>query len=174
MKVLYSQLRACSVLHSSYYFVRNTSGQVQVDYAGHSRYVGLFDSLQDAAVSLEVANDFVSQLDDVDQDDPQNLLLIKKNLTEIRRSAFSAPDDYRRGVVSAYKMRAGRKHALPKNLKRHPKAQDVPASTTAAELSRGITVRPSGKWQVQMFYAGKSRNIGGELRCDTCWKFICA
>lgn len=134
--------------------------QVQVDYAGHSRYVGLFDSLQDAAVSLEVANDFVSQLDDVDQDDPQNLLLIKKNLTEIRRSAFSAPDDYRRGVVSAYKMRAGRKHALPKNLKRHPKAQDVPASTTAAELSRGITVRPSGKWQVQMFYAGKSRNIG--------------
>lgn len=165
-----------SDLHSSYDFVRITTGQVQVDFAGHSRYVGLFDTLQDAAVSLEVANDFVGQLDDVEQDEPQNLLLIKKHLTEIRRAAFSAPDDYRRGVVSAYKMappRAGRTHALPKKLKRHPNtAQDFPAWTTAAELSRGITVRPSGKWQVQMFYAGKSRYIGGELRGSACWQFI--
>ena len=124
-------------------------------------------------MSLEVANDFVSQLDDVDEEEPQNLLLIKKKMTEIRRAAFSAPDDYRRGVVSAYKMappRAGRKHALQKKSKRHPTAQDVPAWTTDAELSRGITVRPSGKWQVQMFYAGKSRYIGGELRCNACWR----
>ena len=34
------------------------------------------------------------------------------------------------------------------------------AKETAASLPRGITERPSGKWQVQLYYLGKSRYIG--------------
>jgi len=34
------------------------------------------------------------------------------------------------------------------------------AEALAAALPRGITIRPSGKWQVQLYYAGKSRYIG--------------
>ena len=34
------------------------------------------------------------------------------------------------------------------------------ANALAKKLPRGITVRPSGKWQVQLYYLGKSRYIG--------------
>ena len=39
-------------------------------------------------------------------------------------------------------------------------------------LPRGVTVRPSGKWQAQIFYAGKSRYIGVfESREDACYAY---
>mmetsp|Transcript_20835 Transcript_20835/g.34361 ORF Transcript_20835/g.34361 Transcript_20835/m.34361 type:complete len:732 (-) Transcript_20835:178-2373(-) len=39
-------------------------------------------------------------------------------------------------------------------------------------LPRGVTVRPSGKWQAQLYYAGKSRYIGVfESREDACYAY---
>jgi hypothetical protein len=39
-------------------------------------------------------------------------------------------------------------------------------------LPRGVTVRPSGKWQAQLYYAGKSRYIGVfESRQDACYAY---
>ena len=39
-------------------------------------------------------------------------------------------------------------------------------------LPRGVTVRPSGKWQAQIYYAGKSRYIGVfESREDACYAY---
>ena len=39
-------------------------------------------------------------------------------------------------------------------------------------LPRGVTVRPSGKWQCQIYYAGKSRYIGVfESREDACYAY---
>jgi len=34
------------------------------------------------------------------------------------------------------------------------------AAALAAAILRGVTMRPSGKWQAQLYYAGKSRYIG--------------
>ncbi len=34
------------------------------------------------------------------------------------------------------------------------------AATLAAAVLRGVTMRPSGKWQAQLYFAGKSRYIG--------------
>jgi hypothetical protein len=34
------------------------------------------------------------------------------------------------------------------------------AAALAAAIMRGVTMRPSGKWQAQLYYAGKSRYIG--------------
>jgi hypothetical protein len=34
------------------------------------------------------------------------------------------------------------------------------AASLAAAILRGVTMRPSGKWQAQLYYAGKSRYIG--------------
>ena len=34
------------------------------------------------------------------------------------------------------------------------------AASLAASIMRGVTMRPSGKWQAQLYYAGKSRYIG--------------
>jgi hypothetical protein len=34
------------------------------------------------------------------------------------------------------------------------------AAALAATIMRGVTMRPSGKWQAQLYYAGKSRYIG--------------
>jgi hypothetical protein len=34
------------------------------------------------------------------------------------------------------------------------------AAKLAAAIMRGVTMRPSGKWQAQLYYAGKSRYIG--------------
>jgi len=34
------------------------------------------------------------------------------------------------------------------------------AAELAAAILRGVTMRPSGKWQAQLYYAGKSRYIG--------------
>lgn len=36
----------------------------------------------------------------------------------------------------------------------------VHTTSTAATLPRGITLRPSGKWQAQLYFAGQSRYIG--------------
>jgi hypothetical protein len=39
-------------------------------------------------------------------------------------------------------------------------------------LPRGVTVRPSGKWQAQLYYAGKSRYIGVfDCREDACYAY---
>ena len=39
-------------------------------------------------------------------------------------------------------------------------------------LPRGVTVIPSGKWQAQLYYAGKSRYIGVfESREDACYAY---
>ena len=41
-----------------------------------------------------------------------------------------------------------------------------------APLPRGVTVRPSGKWQAQLYYAGKSRYIGVfDNRADACYAY---
>ena len=42
-----------------------------------------------------------------------------------------------------------------KKRKKKPKSTDL-----ASALLRGVTVRPSGKWQAQLYFAGKSRYIG--------------
>lgn len=34
------------------------------------------------------------------------------------------------------------------------------AAALAAAILRGVTMRPSGKWQAQLYFAGKSRYIG--------------
>jgi hypothetical protein len=34
------------------------------------------------------------------------------------------------------------------------------AASLAASIMRGVTMRPSGKWQAQLYFAGKSRYIG--------------
>ena len=34
------------------------------------------------------------------------------------------------------------------------------AAQLAAAILRGVTMRPSGKWQAQLYFAGKSRYIG--------------
>jgi hypothetical protein len=34
------------------------------------------------------------------------------------------------------------------------------AASLAASILRGVTMRPSGKWQAQLYFAGKSRYIG--------------
>ena len=42
-----------------------------------------------------------------------------------------------------------------KKRKKKPKSADL-----SSALLRGVTVRPSGKWQAQLYFAGKSRYIG--------------
>ena len=34
------------------------------------------------------------------------------------------------------------------------------AASLASAILRGVTIRPSGRWQAQLYYAGKSRYIG--------------
>jgi hypothetical protein len=34
------------------------------------------------------------------------------------------------------------------------------AASLASAILRGVTMRPSGKWQAQLYFAGKSRYIG--------------
>lgn len=38
--------------------------------------------------------------------------------------------------------------------------KNAQAAALAAAILRGVTMRPSGKWQAQLYYAGKSRYIG--------------
>lgn len=38
--------------------------------------------------------------------------------------------------------------------------KNTQAAALAAAILRGVTMRPSGKWQAQLYYAGKSRYIG--------------
>lgn len=41
-----------------------------------------------------------------------------------------------------------------------PSDKNAHAAALAAAILRGVTMRPSGKWQAQLYYAGKSRYIG--------------
>jgi len=47
-------------------------------------------------------------------------------------------------------------HALDPNFRASTMANTI----TSANLPRGITLRPSGKWQAQLYFAGQSRYIG--------------
>jgi hypothetical protein len=40
------------------------------------------------------------------------------------------------------------------------RASNLANTITSANLPRGITLRPSGKWQAQLYFAGQSRYIG--------------
>jgi len=204
--------------------------QVQLYYAGNSRYIGLFDGRAEAAAAYEVARECCRRFKELDPTPEQ----VKRNLDLMRKAAFSArvyseesmqeqskqkntaQDKSTRSSVPRKKkkndaavMKAelakvqaeldakarranyGAKAAvgtkptsvsqpsandakLQKKVKRDVVMEDDAesrkrkfnseiyerAKTLAAALPRGITVRPSGKWQVQLYYAGKSRYIG--------------
>ena len=46
------------------------------------------------------------------------------------------------------------------NTQEQPKTHLRPMKTAEEVLPKGVTFRPSGKWQVQLFYAGQSRYLG--------------
>ncbi|KAL3765839.1 hypothetical protein ACHAW5_004156 [Stephanodiscus triporus] len=198
--------------------------QVQLYYAGNSRYIGLFDSKEEASLAYEIARDCMSSFKEADPSPEQ----IKRNLDVMRKAAFSrdsyrssrveeskqidrkkiaaedksrranvvqALSDLKRSHVTKVKVEADLnakaksskqdvkcvrpknlpKVSKPENTTREVVTENVPeesrkrkfgsdiyekAKTLAEALPRGITVRPSGKWQVQLYYAGKSRYIG--------------
>ncbi|KAL7554129.1 hypothetical protein ACHAWF_017521, partial [Thalassiosira exigua] len=215
--------------------------QVQLYYAGNSRYIGLFDSREEASTAYELARECRESFK-VKDPTPQQ---VKSNLSMMRKAAFSG-GEFRsqhtgaqpkpkakssilpsqknskaeqprvkavmkaktKGVTSdksskfhnkqksgsiaeADPDRAAIKTEEPNEKKRKPSSTSLPskpsstppsfitvkdtedscqrkfsselyekAKMLAEALPRGITVRPSGKWQVQLYYAGKSRYIG--------------
>jgi len=50
--------------------------------------------------------------------------------------------------------------ATIKNLNQAAGGHNDKAAALAAAILRGVTMRPSGKWQAQLYFAGKSRYIG--------------
>jgi hypothetical protein len=71
-------------------------------------------------------------------------------------------------VTPSRKLASGKNPETPKSTgkgrgpgkkKKKPKTPS-PLKGEDAELLRGVTQRPSGKWQAQMYFAGKSRYIG--------------
>ncbi|KAL7543463.1 hypothetical protein ACHAXR_012751 [Thalassiosira sp. AJA248-18] len=210
--------------------------QVQLYYAGFSRYIGLFDTREEAAVGYEIARECCNSFEEEDPTPEQ----VKRNLDLMRKAAFEGgwytsraskrdeskgddttqdkpkkknvpgkrerSDDAAAQAVLA-KAKAGhakakaqtctfKKSQMAKHVavgsqrlgsiekkslkeKRKEIAEDAvmedseesrkrkfsseiyqKAQALAEALPRGITVRPSGKWQVQVYYAGKSRYIG--------------
>jgi len=216
--------------------------QVQLYYAGNSRYIGLFDTRQEAAMAYELARECCYSFKENDPTPEQ----VKRNLNVMRKAAFSGlecrrncseesrPDDQqkkstgmthegneKRSTAVPVKCLTGNDDAMAKSKLAKTKAEssaktrgptrvsakaakvtirsqsrriveksqktkknvedktrDVvnddaesrkrkfsseiykKAKALADTLPRGITVRPSGKWQVQLYYAGKSRYIG--------------
>jgi hypothetical protein len=196
--------------------------QVQLYFAGCSRYLGLFECREDAAAAYETARECRDSFkDDIQSTDPEQ---VKSKLELIRKAAFGG-SGYKNWRPS---VRTGKRKAEsdPKSQKvkrkcpgskltsksrskpneksrngmQKPNVEDngeinlsvstlqnatqspwalmeeeveetsrkrkytseiyEKAKALAAQLPRGITVRPSGKWQVQLYYAGKSRYIG--------------
>jgi len=62
--------------------------------------------------------------------------------------SISNPTERRKSAVKIELMNAATGHRNDK------------AASLAASIMRGVTMRPSGKWQAQLYYAGKSRYIG--------------
>jgi hypothetical protein len=71
--------------HSSFVNVLSVLQQVQLYYAGKSRYIGVFDTKIDAAVAYELARDCHSAFKDDDPSPEQ----AKKNLMLMRKAAFA-------------------------------------------------------------------------------------
>lgn len=71
-----------------------------------------------------------------------------KSLGSGQSSALSDPADRKKSAaaISAINKANGNKNDK--------------AAALAAAILRGVTMRPSGKWQAQLYYAGKSRYIG--------------
>lgn len=64
-------------------------------------------------------------------------------------------------VAEPPKVKKPKKVHTKKAKKKKPKKTTKSKAATLAEaLMRGVTVRPSGRWQAQMYYAGKSRYLG--------------
>lgn len=64
-------------------------------------------------------------------------------------------------VVEPPKQKKPKKVNTKSAKKKEPKkATKSKAATLAEALLRGVTVRPSGRWQAQLYYAGKSRYLG--------------
>ena len=99
-----SQVCLCATSHipsSPPYFLQ----QVQIYYAGVSRYIGLFDNKQEAAAAYEMARECSEGLAD-DNPSPQR---VKKNIEKIRKAAFSGGEWKSRHMAASRKRREDKK-----------------------------------------------------------------
>jgi len=91
---------------------------------------------------------------------------------------LNAPSHLKKSAIAATYVSNPKKEKTPKGKRgaasgkaRKQKIRNLPvpgistgknsqSSLLAAAILRGVTMRPSGKWQAQLYYAGKSRYIG--------------
>ncbi|KAL9184243.1 hypothetical protein ACHAXT_002329 [Thalassiosira profunda] len=112
---------------------RPSGWEAKIGYAGKSRYLGMFDSQEAAALGYEAAKTLLEKASVGEGTD-------EEREAEARRNVGLAQEAARRAVEGAMR---------PKRTKR-----------TAEKMPTGVKQASSGKFEARIAYAGKTRHIG--------------